>query len=605
MPSSPAPAVTPSLRRRLRYRFDTTMSRGAIALVAYLGLAALVLVVIGASLFALLAGGDASFPTRLWEALGRAMDSGTFTGDSGWGYRAISLLITLAGIFLVSALIGLIATALDQRIAELRKGRSPVLERGHSLILGWSESLPVILSELVIANENQRDACVVVMARKDKVEMEDELRGRIPRGASTRLVCRTGNPADPDELALVDPLAAKSVIVLSEPEGGGDAQAVKVALSLMTFDPQLERIPVTVELADARHAAALDVASAGRARTVVTSDLIARVTAQICYQSGLSLVVQELLDFDGDELYFREEAALVGRTYLDAQLAYADATVIGLRRADGSVELNPPPAAPIAAGDRLVAIAADDDAFTLAPTTAATAVADAPVRVPEAPLRALVVGWNGLGTSMLAELDGLVAPGSTLHVVADDALVELESCAAAIGGLANLAVTVEAADSADDEVVARIVGAADYDRIVLLCYREALALEEADARTLLTLLLVRRAIDAPGHRNGAASVVTSSSTCGPSSSRASRTRTTSSCRSASPASRSRSSRRTRSSTPSSTSCSAPTAATSGSYRPRPTSPRAAASRTRSPRPPCTGRPRSASASSAARTGASP
>ena len=38
----------------------------------------------------------------------------------------------------------------------------------------------------------------------------------------------------------------------------------------------------------------------------------------------------ELLDFSGDEIYLAEEAALVGRTFGDALLAFEESTVIGL-----------------------------------------------------------------------------------------------------------------------------------------------------------------------------------------------------------------------------------------------------------------------------------
>ena len=56
--------------------------------------------------------------------------------------------------------------------------------------------------------------------------------------------------------------------------------------------------------------------AAGRrdeAELVLGGELIARITAQTCRQSGLSVVYIELLDFGGDEIYFNEEPELVGR----------------------------------------------------------------------------------------------------------------------------------------------------------------------------------------------------------------------------------------------------------------------------------------------------
>lgn len=56
-------------------------------------------------------------------------------------------------------------------------------------------------------------------------------------------------------------------------------------------------------------------ATGGRVSTVVSSDVIALITAQVCRQSGLSSVYQELLDFDGDEIYFAPAPSLVGHTF--------------------------------------------------------------------------------------------------------------------------------------------------------------------------------------------------------------------------------------------------------------------------------------------------
>ena len=82
---------------------------------------------------------------------------------------------------------------------------------------------------------------------------------------------------------------------------------------------------------------------------------------QTCRQSGLCVVYTELLDFDGDEIYFHEEPELVGQTFGEALLAYERCAVIGLSAADGAVQLNPPMDTRIAAGDQVIAIAEDDD----------------------------------------------------------------------------------------------------------------------------------------------------------------------------------------------------------------------------------------------------
>ena len=80
-----------------------------------------------------------------FDGMLRIVDAGTFAGDTGWMTRLLALVLTLIGIFLAGSLIGLIASAVDQRIEDLRKGRSAVLEHHHTLILGWSERVPSIV----------------------------------------------------------------------------------------------------------------------------------------------------------------------------------------------------------------------------------------------------------------------------------------------------------------------------------------------------------------------------------------------------------------------------------------------------------------------------
>src|SRR6187402_2717665 len=92
---------------------------------------------------------------------------------------------------------------------------------------------------------------------------------------------------------------------------------------------------------------------------IQSSDVIARVTAQTCRQSGLSVVYQELMDFDGAEIYFKEEPALVGQTYRHALSRFESSTMMGLFTPEGEVLINPPMDRPIQPGEQVIVIAED------------------------------------------------------------------------------------------------------------------------------------------------------------------------------------------------------------------------------------------------------
>jgi voltage-gated potassium channel Kch len=487
----PAPTARPL--ERLRYRFDNSLARGPWVLIGWLAAATTAFLVLAAAVIAgfglgIEEGKSAGFLESFWQSLLRVFDSGTFSGDNGWPLRLVSLVVTVVGILVFTSLIGLIATSIDQRIASLGKGRSPVLETGHVLVLGWSSRLFSILSELVEANANQGRAAIVVLAEEPKGDMEDAVRHRIGDAGRTRIICRTGDPANLGDLALVNAAGARSIVVLAGEGATGDAGAVRATLAVLSEIPAGHR-PVVVEMVDGRNARALSSAASGRVLTVEADDVIAKVTAQACYQAGLGVVYRDLLDFAGDEIYFAPAPELAGHTFGEALLAYGTSTVVGRCAADGTLTMAPTFDTRFAAGDQVIAISADDDTVTFTGFTGLTDEAPpAPPRKaaagPASGGALLVVGWSGLGSLILAELDAVGTGPREVDVAADEALVGPGSLRADCERL-----TVRFLPGADDpDRLAALAAEREYRHIVVLGYRDGLAPAEADARTLLTLL---------------------------------------------------------------------------------------------------------------------
>lgn len=490
---------------RLRYAFDNSMSRGTVALIGYLGLASIALIFLAALVVVILgispAGADRpDFIEASWLSLMRTLDSGTMGGDEGWGFRIAMLFVTLGGIFIVSALIGVLNSGLEAKMDELRKGRSFVIEKDHTLILGWSPKIFTILSELTLANENRHKPRIVILAEKDKVEMEDEIRDEVGDTGKTKIICRTGSPLALADLEIVNPHQARSVIVLAPESDDPDSEVIKTILAI-TNNPRRRPEPyhVVAELSDLRNLEVARMVGRDEVQLIVTGDLISRIIVQTARQSGLSVVYTELLDFGGDELYFHEEPALAGRTFGEALLAYEDSALIGLRSRDGAIRVNPPMDTRIGAGDQIIAISEDDDTIKLsaAPGTwDERAIHSGSKSVPK-PERTLILGWNEQGITIVRELDRYVAAGSELTLVASvpglDGVIEREGL-----GAMNQKVVCREADTTDRRVLDSL-GVAGYDQIILLCYSDHLDVQEADARTLITLLHLRDMAEKGGH----------------------------------------------------------------------------------------------------------
>ena len=491
-------------REKIRYRFDNYMSRGTLALILGLGVISFLLICLAAAIVTL--GGRSVHPDNVdqftfveafWESLLRTLDPGTMGSDTGWGFRLVMLFVTLGGIFIVSALIGVLNTGLEVQLERLGKGRSRVLETGHTLILGWSPQVFTIISELMIANENQSNARIVVLANQDKVEMEGLIRERTQIRGSTRVIVRSGNPIDLNDLELGSPHTARSIIVLPPENDDPDSFVIKTVLAL-TNNPNRHEGPYHI-VTQIRNRRNMDVVKMVGARDKVlpllTRDLIARVVAQTSRQSGLSMVYTELMNFEGDEIYFKQEPNLSGKTFGEALLAYEDSTVMGLRKVDDTILLNPSMEIRIEPGDQLFALSEDDDTILLSGLTnipieegLIRSGSKAQKREPE---RTLIIGWNRSAATIIRELDAYVAKGSEVTLVADDhrARADVRTCEE---NLKNQRLTFTPGDTTSRKLLDSL-DIMEYDHVIVLA-ASGLEIQEADARTLVTLLHLRNIV---------------------------------------------------------------------------------------------------------------
>ena len=490
---------TPSFRERFSYWFDNWMARGTLALMALLGLATLVLVLIVGGIAAIVVavvpdkynayGEDYSAWDVFWGSLMRTLDPGTMGGDQGWLFRLLMLIITIGGLIIVASLIGIISGAFDSKVEELRKGRSRVLETDHTLILGWSSKVFPIIHELSVANESRGKSAVVVLADGDKVEMEDEIKAQVGKTGKTKIIVRSGDPMNLAELAVASPNNARSIIVLA-PEDDDDPDSVVIKTTLaVTNNPARKdgEYHIVGELQHESNLEAARLVGKDEAHWVLANDLISRIMVQTSRQSGLSVVYGELLDFDGAEIYFTEQPSLVGKTFYDAQLAFVDSMVMGLVQG-GHPQLNPASDTVINAGDSVIVIAEDDDTIKLAaqPGTANAAAVSAQEAPVERPETTLVLGYNDSLKVMLGELDEYSTPRSRVSIVADQKPPKF-------GDFEKLDVTWERGDPTSRAVLVDL-HPETFDHILVLA-GAGLAPQRADAKTLITLLHLRDIAD--------------------------------------------------------------------------------------------------------------
>lgn len=85
--------------------------------------------------------------------------------------------MSIAGIIVMSILMGFVVDIVSVSMEELRKGKSKVVETNHTLILGWTDKLFSVLKEICDACSTMEDGSkggvIVILADlMEKVEMD-------------------------------------------------------------------------------------------------------------------------------------------------------------------------------------------------------------------------------------------------------------------------------------------------------------------------------------------------------------------------------------------------------------------------------------------------
>jgi len=489
-----------SFKEKLRYNFDNTLSNGPIAIISWLALVTFLLVILaGLILFitGLSADPESNEPLGLvegiWQSLMRVLDAGTVTGDEGWAFRLFMLLITIAGLFIFSSLIGSISSGIDESISNLRKGKSKVIESNHTLILGYSSMIYSVISELCLANESQKKAVIVILADLDKVEIEDDIRSRIQDTKTSKIIVRSGNPLNFQDLQMVNYNEAKAIILLSpENEENPDNQVIKSVLSI-TGNKNRKKEPyhIVAEIKSNENKQVASLVGGKEVSYVYSSDLISKLTAQTCRQSGLSIIYSELLQFEGDEIYFYSDHGLVGLTFKQCLYSFEDSCVMGVFTADRKVLLNPAMNYKINKEDQLILIAEDDSKINrlLLPKEVLPVAYTPQVKMEREIETTLILGWNHKGKKIIEELDHYVIKGSSVSILGEiegmeDSLVSLSE------ELKNITLYFQHGNINDRKTLDEM-HIESFNHIIVLSYMNKGNIQISDSITLICLVYLR------------------------------------------------------------------------------------------------------------------
>ncbi len=450
---------------------------------------------------------DLSFWEGVRWSLANVLNPGAFVGDldSAWPILTIAVLASLSGMFLFGTLISFIATSVQLRIDQFESG--PVVEEGHTLILGWSHKTPLIVRGLLRLGS---DETIVILARQSVQDMRATLRSEGLVRETRRLVVRSGDPSNRYELEQVSSTKADVVIVASPEDSHGlDVGAdIAVVENLMVLASKLDNdertnrkghsgVNLVGEIAAKSNVEIADIASERRAWLICTTETVGRLTAQILRQPGLASVVAKLFEAPGGSIRVLDTGRfsgmqmhqLTGRLWRASPIGVTWQTTSGDKTRTAAA-LNLEPSYEVDDDEQLVLVTtrSENQLEKAPPALRESPQADAS----EAPARILILGRNDMRSEVLSQLDKQVSQGLKISLIDGHAGRPTEVDDSLPHGWVDLS---HSTGSIIDRATLLAADPASYDCILVLS-DEQRAATDPDAFTIMTLLLlddIRRA----------------------------------------------------------------------------------------------------------------
>lgn len=404
------------LKKRVAYMVDVFFSIYPYAKLLALLFATLFLIGFGGLALYAVTGG--SFAEALWHSWTYVADSGNHAETEGTGQRIVSVSISSGGMLIFAMMLGLVSDAISEKVDSLRKGKSEVIEKNHILILGWSDKLGSLLKQLAIANKSVGGGVIVVLAEKEKEEMEMDIAKLEFDFMGTSVICRSGSPLILADLKKVSVSKARAIIVLASDENAdqSDARALRVVLSLTGVREGLGG-HVVVEMSDLDNEPLVKLVGGELIETVVAHDVIGRLMIQCALQPGLAQIWEDILGFENAEFYIKRWPELDGLSFKDVLISFPDAIPCGVKVAaeGGKIIINPDDSYVLRDGDEVLVIAEDDDTYAPGPLPEVRKGLCPRIRdPPKYPEKILFCGWRRDIDDMIMVLEALLAPGSEL-----------------------------------------------------------------------------------------------------------------------------------------------------------------------------------------------
>ncbi len=394
---------------RFNYWFDNRVSKGSLGLIKALIAASVALAVLIAGLIILFRfNEEGEIGSVFWNSIATVINAWMPYFDEGSpGYLILMSVTAIAGVLFTSVLIGIVTSAIEEKIIELKRGNSRVLESGHTVILGFYPGEYTLIRQLILAAA-EKPECLVIAEDMDREEMEDDIENNVEIPKNVRIVCRTADITDPSSIEKCSVESCRTVIV-SPTDDARTTKAV-LAVSALLQDRGISGVRVNAIISKNEYRFPPSLAETLNISSLQTNEILAKMIAHSCTQTGLSETFRELFNFEGSEFYLIDLQEAVGESFGNLMLRLDHAVPVGIF-ADGKMTLNPPADRLLQEGERVLVFAEEDDSAVLgeAAPEAEAGTEDAAAPVPEETTEAVIIGRSSILPMILRSLPENVA----------------------------------------------------------------------------------------------------------------------------------------------------------------------------------------------------
>eukprot|EP00947_MAST-08B_sp_MAST-8B-sp1_P004394 g4394.t1 len=366
----------------------------------------------------------------IWMTWTYFVEPGNHAVETAAFRRWFGFFETVLGILTLSILTAGVVEGVRILAVWFRSEGPRVVSKDHFLIIGWTEKTINVIGQLAEGCAAAGGTTIVVLGEESKHRMELDMAANLTQTElkGSHAMFRQGSAMRPADLRHVSINTARAVIVLPTTANAdkADAHVLRTVLSMRALSSVM-RGHVVAEIRDIDNEALFKVVGGDKVETVVSHDIVGQMLVHCARNTCVPSLYDALIGFYGDEFYFKKWPELQGLEYIQIMYMFADAIPIGVVTAIGDIMLNPPDQTIFQKNWQLIVIAEDELSYSpqipMVNQARLQQYFRRPIRrqpqVRTLPEDILIVGWRRDVDDIIALLDCVVCPGSSVHLLSE------------------------------------------------------------------------------------------------------------------------------------------------------------------------------------------